>query len=226
MDAMLGGMDEMHTRENNGHEEEDEMTVLQDRPATAETDEDDMMGLDEMFEYIEDGHNPPPGFKVQIIEGAIVMSPQRDVHALVIIEILIAIREVLGRKAKLLFDVRLDVPGWRNGFAPDVMLIRNDAGKLPNGSYRYQDARLVVEVVSRSSRKDDYGHKLEAYALGEIPTYVVADPKLGTVEVHTLPRVISDGVAEYGETHRYRFGDSFVLQDPEVTIDTADWPRD
>jgi Uma2 family endonuclease len=145
---MLGGMDEMHTRQD-GVREEDAMTVLEEHPLVAEPD---MPALDEIFEAVE--------------------------------------------------------------------------ALLPNNCYRYQDARLVVEVVSRSSRDHDYGRKLKACALGGIPTYVIVDPKLGTVEVCTAPRPLSAEDAEYGEVRRYRFGDSLVVHDPEVTIDTAEWPRD
>jgi Uma2 family endonuclease len=198
---MLVGMDEMHTRENNRHEEEDEMTVLQDRPATVEADEPDSTELDKLFEYIETDLNPPPGFKVQIIEGAIVMSPQRDVHFQIILKFLMAFTAVLSEREteRLFSDVRLDAPGWHNGLVPDVMLLNSDAQKLKNGCYRYQDARLVVEVVSRGSHRDDYGRKLQTYALAGVPIYVIVDPKAGQVHVYTEPYGASLENAGYRE---------------------------
>ncbi|MEU8931419.1 Uma2 family endonuclease [Streptomyces sp. NPDC048409] len=51
------------------------MTVLDDRIAMAESD--DEITLDELFERIEK-MPAPEGYKVEIVEGTVVMAPQRD----------------------------------------------------------------------------------------------------------------------------------------------------
>ena len=53
------------------------MTVLEDRIAMAESD--NTRQLDEMFERLEK-MPVPEGYKVEIVEGTIYMSPQLDAH--------------------------------------------------------------------------------------------------------------------------------------------------
>ncbi|MEV0279409.1 Uma2 family endonuclease [Streptomyces sp. NPDC050610] len=176
--------------------------------------------LDEMFAAI-DAMNVPPGYRVEIIEGQIVLNEHRAVHSTIIRRIVRAVADARGHDANILWDVRVDFPGALNGYAPDVALVRDGAEEDENGSHSYRDVELVAEVVSRGSRRDDYDAKLRTYALAGVPTYVIADPKTAHVSVHHAPK---DGA--YGEVATYAFGADVVLSAAGITIETTDWPRD
>ncbi|CCB76741.1 MULTISPECIES: Uma2 family endonuclease [Streptomycetaceae] len=175
--------------------------------------------LDEMFELIEG--RVPEGYRAEIIEGEIVMNPQRFVHGTIIRLIGDDLAKARGRSAPILWDMRVDFPGTLNGYAPDLALVARDAKAAPNGTYAYQDLELVAEVVSHSSRRDDYGVKLQTYASALVPVYLLADPKLGYVHVHNTPR---DGA--YTNVDTWAFGQAFTLPVSQIRIDTSDWPRD
>ena len=65
------------------------MTVLDDRIEMAEHNGE--LTLDTMFEWLEQ-MPVPEGFKVEIVEGAIFMSPQRDTHWEIILDIIEQLR--------------------------------------------------------------------------------------------------------------------------------------
>lgn len=90
------------------------MTVVEtDRIDMA--DSSDERTLDMMFEWLEPA---PEGFKVEIVEGVIHMSPQRRTHWRIILDIIEQLRARYPRE-RLLSDVRIDFPGLLNGFASD-----------------------------------------------------------------------------------------------------------
>ncbi|GHF56365.1 hypothetical protein GCM10010218_42120 [Streptomyces mashuensis] len=182
---------------------------------------EDTAQLDEMFALIE-GMNVPAGYRAEIIEGEIVLNPQRDVHSMIIRLLSRDLEAVRGvADPGILWDVRIDFPGHLNGYAPDVALVRVGAQKNEKGLYQYQDLELVAEVVSPSSRRDDFGAKLTTYAVAGVPTYLIADPRTGLAHVFHAPR--GD---RYTDEVTYTFTSKFTLPAPEIAVDTTHWPRD
>ncbi|MFF4834810.1 Uma2 family endonuclease [Streptomyces sp. NPDC001315] len=161
------------------------MTVLEDRIAMAESD--NTRRLDEMFQRLEK-MPVPEGYKVEIVEGAIYMSPQRGVHWETILLIIEALRDRFGRRSKVLSDVRMDFPGCLNGYCPDVAKLRDGAEKDDEGRWAYEDVEFVAEVISKDTAKNDYGPKKTAYALAGVPVYVIADPYVGKCRLFTQPK--------------------------------------
>lgn len=80
------------------------------------TESDNTIALDEMFERIEK-MPVPEGYKVEIVEGTVYMSPQRDNHWQVIADIIEQLRTKYPRK-RIKSDVRIDYPGPSTGLAP------------------------------------------------------------------------------------------------------------
>ncbi|GAQ62630.1 Uma2 family endonuclease [Streptomyces scabiei] len=174
------------------------MTVLEDRIAMAESD--NTRQLDEMFERLE--RMPvPEGYKVEIVEGTIYMSPQRDIHWQTIRKIIWALEDHFGRETTVFSDVRIDFPDRLNGLAPDVAKLRDDAEKDSDGRWRHEDVEFIAEVVCKDTARNDYGPKKTAYALAEVPVYLIADPYTGTCRLFTQPKdgdYISDLSVTYG----------------------------
>ncbi|MDO0913956.1 MULTISPECIES: Uma2 family endonuclease [unclassified Streptomyces] len=174
------------------------MTVLEDRIAMAQSD--DTSWLDDMFERLEK-MPVPEGYKVEIVEGTIYMSPQRDIHWKTIRAIIWAIEDAFGRHAEVFSDVRIDFPGRKNGLAPDVAKLRDGAQKNSEDRWRHEDVEFIAEVISTDTAKNDYGPKKTAYALAEVPVYLIADPYTGKCHLFTQPKdgdYMSDTSITYG----------------------------
>ncbi|MFJ8505774.1 Uma2 family endonuclease [Streptomyces avermitilis] len=193
------------------------MTVLEDRIEMA--DSDDTSALDILFEQM----FVPEGFKAEIVEGAVFMVPQRSIHWLIIRRIVRALDETFGMDALVFSDVRIDFPGHQNGFCPDVAKLRDGAEQDPTGHWLYQDVEFVAEVLSKGTAANDYGPKKSAYATAEVPVYLVVDPYVGKLHVHTQPKggdyVMETTVAFGGEV-------DLTVAGRHLTLKTDEFPRD
>ncbi|MFP1626366.1 Uma2 family endonuclease [Streptomyces sp. 5K101] len=195
------------------------MTALDERRIEMAENNDERT-LDEMFQWLE---SAPEGFKVEIVEGAVFMSPQRDNHWDIIRRIVRALEDRFGMDVRVLSDVRIDFPGARNGFAPDVAKLRDDAKKDASGRWRYQDVEFVAEVISKGTGHNDYGPKKVAYAVAQVPVLLIADPYQGKVHLYTDPK---DG--DYTTETTVTFGTDVDLTRTPVglTLTTSDFPRE
>lgn len=194
------------------------MTVLEDRIEMAE--ESGELTLDDLFESLE--RTTPEGYKVEIVEGAIFMSPQRDTHWEIILDIVEQLRTTYPRK-RVKSDVRVDYPGHLNGFASDVTLVAEGAEKTPKGLWRCDDVEFVAEVISKGTAHNDYGPKRTAYATAEVPVYLIADPYQGKCHLYSQPK---DG--EYVSELTVAFGADVDMTTTALglTLKTDEFPRD
>ena len=193
------------------------MTVLEDRIAMAESD--NTSELDEWFERLEK-MPVPEGYKVEIVEGGIYMTPQRDTHWEIILDVVEQLRTKYPRR-RVKSDVRIDYPGKLNAFATDVTLMAEKAVKSERGRWSYEDVEFVVEVISKGTATNDYGPKKTAYATAKVPVYLIIDPYTGRCCIHTLPK---DG--DY-TVRRVDFGSDIDLTETPVglTLKTDEFPR-
>ncbi|MFF7748563.1 Uma2 family endonuclease [Streptomyces sp. NPDC007971] len=194
------------------------MTVLEDRIEMAE--ESGELTLDGLFESLE--RTTPEGYKVEIVEGTVYMSPQRDTHWEIIADLYEQLRTKYPRK-RVKSDVRIDYPGHLNGFATDVTVMAEGAEKTEGGHWRHEDVEFVAEVISKGTAANDYGPKKTAYATAEVPVYVVADPYQRRCHVYTQPK---EGDYEIETT--VPFGSDLDLTDTVVglTLSTDEFPHD
>ncbi|MEU0356412.1 Uma2 family endonuclease [Streptomyces cyaneofuscatus] len=158
------------------------MTVV-DTDRIDMADISDEFTLDEMFEWLEP---TPEGFKVEIVEGTVHMSPQRDTHWRIILAI---IKQLLPRFAedRLLSDVRIDF-GEGNGFAPDLIKLFDKAAKDGRGRWLPEHVEFVAEVISKGTAAADYGPKKAAYAAAGVPVFLIVDPYVGRCLLHSEPK--------------------------------------
>ncbi|WP_414506429.1 Uma2 family endonuclease [Streptomyces sp. NEAU-L66] len=197
------------------------MTISLDRTETIETDGIEMVSsskLDDMFEQM----HIPEGYKAEIVEGTIYMAPQRGTHWETILDIVEHLRTRYPKK-RVLSDVRIDFPGHLNGFASDVVALAENATKNDKGQPRYEDIEFVAEVISQSTGKNDYGPKKKAYALAEVPVYMIADPYLGRCRVFTDPQ---DGDYKIDTTIAYGTPVDLTHTVVGITFSTEEFPRD
>jgi Uma2 family endonuclease len=157
--------------------------ALSDRIEMPESTE---VTLDDLFETIE--RMPfPEGYKVEIVEGTVYMSPQRDVHWDTILAIVEQLRTKFPRK-RVKSDVRYDFPGRLNGFCPDVALLAEDAKRDSKGRHRSEDVVFVAEVISRDTAANDYGTKKAIYAYSGLPALLIVDPYQRQCHLYTEPK--------------------------------------
>ncbi|ALC22489.1 Uma2 family endonuclease [Streptomyces pristinaespiralis] len=194
------------------------MTALDERRIEMAENSDERT-LDEMFRWLE---SAPEGFKVEIVEGAVFMSPQRDNHWEIILDIVEQLRSKYARK-RVKSDVRVDYPGHLNGFASDVTVMKDGSARTADGRWRHQDVEFVAEVISKGTGHNDYGPKKAAYAAAEVPVHLVADPYQRKCHLYTAPK---DG--DYTTETTVAFGTDLDLTDTPVglTLTTADFPRE
>ncbi|MFD4611159.1 Uma2 family endonuclease [Streptomyces sp. NPDC058451] len=195
------------------------MTVLEDRIEMADAN---TKRLDEWFERLE--RMPvPEGFRVEIVGGNVHMTPQRDTHWEIIRRIVRAIEDRFGMDVNVFSDVRIDFPGRENGFCPDVAKLSDSAQKDSEGRWRHEDVEFVAEVISEGTAANDYGPKKAAYAIAEVPVYVIVDPYQGRCRVYTHPK--GD---DYAIDTKVEFGSDVDLTDTPLglVLRTGDFPRD
>jgi hypothetical protein len=115
------------------------MTALDERRIEM-AENSDARTLDEMFQWLE---SAPEGFKVEIVEGAVFMSPQRQNHWEITLDIIEQLRAKYARR-QVKSDVRIDYPGNLNGYASDVTVLKEGASDhrdLRQGRRPHQDPR-------------------------------------------------------------------------------------
>ncbi|MGW8981378.1 Uma2 family endonuclease [Streptomyces parvus] len=194
------------------------MTVVDtDRIDMADTS--DERTLDEMFEWLEP---TPEGFKVEIVEGTVHMSPQRDTHWEIIRRIVRALEDRFGMDVKALSDVRIDF-GEGNGFAPDIVKLFDKAAKNSQGRWLPEHIEFVGEVISKGTAAADYGPKKAAYAAAGVPVFLIVDPYVGRCLLHSEPK---DG--GYHKKLVVHFGLDLDLTDTsmDLVLKTDAFPRD
>ncbi|MFH8289260.1 Uma2 family endonuclease [Streptomyces sp. NPDC018059] len=194
------------------------MTLVDDRIKMADNN---TARLDEMFEALERGPFLE-GYKIDIIEGAVYMTPQRVNHWDITLGIIEQLRTKYPRR-RTLSDVRIDYPGELNAFCSDVALVAEGAERTKQGGFLCDDVEFVAEVISRGTGSNDYGPKKTGYATAGVAVYLIADPYQGECHVYTRP---SEG--DYRVHTTVEFGEKVDLTHTflGLTLDTSDFCRD
>ncbi len=75
----------------------------------------------------------------------------------------------------------------RNDYEPDLCFFKNEkAEKFTDETLLFPAPDLVVEILSKSTKKNDRGIKFDDYAYNKIPEYWIIDPETETVEQYIL----------------------------------------
>ncbi|MFF2043219.1 Uma2 family endonuclease [Kitasatospora sp. NPDC058170] len=157
----------------------------------------------------------PPGFKAELIEGEIVVTPPPDGdHEDAVAR--------FGRAVARQAAEELYVSGGKGLITPRGRFVP-DATVAPVGHFRAQDSwstpvgvALVLEVTSTSPAKDRETKRL-GYAEAGVPCYLLVDRSENRVTLFTKPK---DG--DYAVQHRVAFGNPIDLPAPfSFTLDTA-----
>lgn len=178
-----------------------------------------MTVLDELWQEI-DAAVTAEGFKIEILDGRVVMTPQSPEQDWTIDEIKAAARRAELVRDRLVSDVAIDFPDETSS-APDVAVLADGAHRHRN-RFTCVDLLAAFEVVSKPGDPNDYVLKVEKYGRFGVGVYVIADPFTRICTLFEQPK--GTGYAErteipYGESFEVRLatGESF-------TVDTSTFP--
>ncbi|MFE2288533.1 Uma2 family endonuclease [Streptomyces sp. NPDC059443] len=163
-----------------------------------------------------------PGYRVELVEGAIVMCPLRPTDSRTVQVVWTALSAQLSDDWDFLSDVAIPFDG-DNEFCPDLAVVPEAEVAKNLSAYPPELIELAIEVVSPSSARNDYEVKDRAYARRGIPHYLIFDPY--KAQCTTLWNPGPDGylgrdVIPYGGTVTVETGIG------RVAVDTAALPVD
>lgn len=116
-----------------------------------------------------------PGYRTEIVEGNIVMSPVEPHHAETIRRVWNALESQVPEEWGFLSDVAVPMDDT-NEFCPDLAVIPAAEVAKNLSAYSPELIEIAIEVVSPSSVRNDYEVKDRAYARRGIPHYLIFDP--------------------------------------------------
>ncbi|MFF2377570.1 Uma2 family endonuclease [Streptomyces xiamenensis] len=166
----------------------------------------------------------PPGWKAEIIEGSIVMSPAPSKpHTVVTSKVHRRLLPALPEGWDVYQNVDVRIPLRSGVFQPDLVVLPEALMLDGVPETRAGDAALVVEVTSPGNAGRDRVEKLAGYARAGVPLYLLVDrvPPMGPV------------ITLFGEPQRDvyqtlwtgKFGDPIPLPAPfDCSLDTGDFP--
>jgi Uma2 family endonuclease len=163
-----------------------------------------------------------PGHRVELIGGRIVVSPSPVIrHGQIVMWLAESLIDVCAAKGwNRLPQTTLDLLATEERIVPDLLLYPDDESIAGEWLVPADRALLVAEVVSPSSRRDDYEDKRESCAQNGIPMYLIVDPFDATLTLCTEP---SD--TGYRLIHIVDAGGKLDLPEPfGITLDTSTIP--
>lgn len=192
------------------------MTALAyEAPETTMMSELDLLELDEVLWQAWKAMELPEGYRAEIIEGAIEVSPTgRLTHGQIANRLRRALDMFLADKEHVAFQ-DMNVIHGRRAWIPDIFVAPRDLEPHADEEGLGVNASavsLVVEVVSpgRQCRRRDRERKRREYARAGIPVYVIVDDydDHGTVTVLSEPRPEK---ADWVGVHRVPYGTEVII---------------
>ena len=156
----------------------------------------------------------PEGYRAEIIEGSIEVSPTGRRHGVLINRLRRALEAYLVHGDHAPYQ-GINVMYRRKSWIPDLFIAPRDLDEIPDEEDLGVDAAgvlMVVEVVSPGRRniERDRVRKRREYARADIPLYVIIDDldEGGAVLILSEPDYKE---ATYKEEHRVRYGIDAVI---------------
>lgn len=160
----------------------------------------------------------PDGYRVEIIEGNIVVSPTPlGPHALIVSRLHRILRPCLPPDVADVEMVTIELPQTGQRYIPDLLVFPEDTLNTEEWVFSADEALLAVEVTSPHNAETDRVKKLRGYAIADVPAYLLVDRGERLVTLFTEP---AGGV--YRRHVQVPFGEKVELPDPFTgPIDTT-----
>ncbi|KOG90172.1 Uma2 family endonuclease [Streptomyces varsoviensis] len=168
---------------------------------------------------------PPQGFRAELIDGRIFVSPAPDGdHEDAIDMILSQVYELSKTKMQASGNKGLELATWgaspKDRVIPDITFAPRES-RLFRGASSWMPSDGVAMVAEVTSTKPDGDRKAKrlSYARAGIPLYLLVDREKSTTVLFSEPK---DG--DYTETHLVPFGKPLPLPAPfSFDLDTSEF---
>ena len=164
---------------------------------------------------------PPPGTRVELIGGELVVSPTGSVwHSEAVYSLMVALVRVAERHEWVIHtNLTAHIPPTRERLIPDLMVAPKDAPPFGECELLASGVLLVAEVVSPWSRRRDREVKPRAYAQGAVPLYLLIDRFASPAAVTLFSEPSEDG---YGRRQVAAAAEPLRLPKPfSIALDTG-----
>ncbi|MET7328045.1 Uma2 family endonuclease [Nonomuraea sp. NPDC005650] len=165
---------------------------------------------------------PLPGFRVEVIEGKLIVSPMgTPEHTWMAVDLNNALSPLCKERGWRGAPGGLNVciEGPRDSLIPDYVLTHPLCPRWGPGELLSSGVVMVAEIVSPSSVHTDREEKRRLYALGRVPVYLLIDPIADEPSV-TAFSDIKDGA--YQVMTRVITGTPIALPSPvDFKLDTS-----
>jgi Uma2 family endonuclease len=161
-----------------------------------------------------------PGFRVELIDGEIVVSPSASRwHSSAIDELIDALIDVKRRHGwRIHTNLTVHIAPTRERLIPDLMIAPDDAPGFCDEELLGHGVLLVAEVVSPSSRRRDRVAKPRACAQGRVPLYLLIDQ---LADPATVTLFSDPAESNYRSYHAVTAGEALWLPEPfGIALDT------
>ncbi len=165
----------------------------------------------------DDIYSLPDGKRAELIDGKIYdMAPPVRRHQRIVLNLGRKIADYIEKKGGNCevnvapFAVRLNADD-RTYVEPDISVVCDPAKLDDAGCVGAPD--WIIEVVSPSSFKMDYGIKLFKYYAAGVREYWIVDPDKKSVMVYDFTTDKMDGTAQYGFSDKVKAG---IYEDLEI----------
>ncbi|UZJ29880.1 Uma2 family endonuclease [Streptomyces endophytica] len=165
------------------------------------------------------------GWKVEIIEGIVTVSPPPDNnHNFIAEKVQRRLYSVLPEDWGIYQTLGTGIPLRKGLYIPDLAVVPVDVVLEETGEYvSASTAKLIVEVTSKSNASNDRIAKAAGYARAGVPLYLLVDRFAPAGPTITLFGEPTGDV--YRVLHTVKFGDELALPAPfGLTLDTAIFP--
>jgi Uma2 family endonuclease len=163
----------------------------------------------------------PPGSRVELIDGELVVSPTGSVwHSEAVYCLTVQLVKLAERRNWVIHtNLTAYIPPTKERLIPDLMVAPRDAQPYGECELFASEALLVAEVVSPWSRRRDREVKPRAYAQAGVPLYMLIDRFHHEPTVTLFSQPSEDG---YGERQVAAAGEPLRLPKPfGIALDTA-----
>jgi Uma2 family endonuclease len=162
------------------------------------------------------------GLRVEIVGGALVMSPTpRGKHYGVILRLRKALDPRLPEDLELGEVISVPMPDDPDDYVtPDLVVIHSGFANSDEWLVEPAEIELAVEVISKSEKAKDITGKIEWYAQVGLRLLLVVDPRHSSWTMRFHPR---DGA--YQGVLQGQYGELIPLPSPfGLSLDTSDFP--
>ncbi|KOX16989.1 restriction endonuclease [Nocardiopsis sp. NRRL B-16309] len=168
----------------------------------------------------------PDGWRAEIVDGngVVLVAPPSDPHNYIAVRVARMLGRVMPDDWDAYQTLGIQVPSVERLYMPDLVVMPESVVLDPSRTPCPADeAELVVEIVSRSSKDTDRKAKLWGYAHGPVPLYLLVDAwdeNGPSVTLYELP-----GNGRYNHATTVDFGEKITLPEPfGLDIDTSKFP--